>query len=281
MVPEIGGESPVDRHDGLRVISIIQPVYLPWLGYFEQMALADVFVAMDDVQYTPRDWRNRNRIKNASGSMWLTVPVRQHSRAARINEIKLNYDHDWRRRHLRAIEVNYRGCVGFEPLFSEMERTFAAAPSMLVDLDLDLISVVGRFLGIRTPVYRSSDVPRNAGQDRGDTNDRIIEICRHFDSNVLYDGARAADFIDVERFQRAGIRVLFQDYCHPRYPQRFGEFISHQSTVDLIMNVGVDAPRILRSSPTPSVLSERTGAFSEAGATGRADHSMPSSQALS
>lgn len=272
MTLQVAGGGGSDRCHGLRVISMIQPVYLPWLGYFEQMAMADIFVALDDVQYTPRDWRNRNRIKHASGSMWLTVPVRRHPRTARIGEIEVNYEQDWRRAHLRAIEVNYRGCVGFEPLYGELKRTYSAAPSLLADLDLDLISLVRRHLGITTPIHRSSDVPRKAAEDPGDANDRIIEICRYFDSNVLYDGARAVDFIDVERFRRAGIRVVFQDYRHPRYPQRFGDFISHQSAIDLIMNVGSDAPRILRTSPVAPALAEGERTYSADGSADRTVH---------
>ena len=104
-----------------RVIAILQPVYLPWLGYFEQMAVADHFVFMDDVQYTRHDWRNRNRIKTAAGSIWLTVPVRKHPRDALIRDVEINYSENWPRKHLRSIEISYRKCPYFEPLFRELE----------------------------------------------------------------------------------------------------------------------------------------------------------------
>ncbi len=235
------------------IIAILQPVYLPWLGYFEQMVVADRFVFMDDVQYTRRDWRNRNRIKTAGGSIWLTVPVVKHRRRARISDIEINYRQDWRRRHLRSIEVSYCKCPYFQPLFGELEQVLAATPARLLDLDCRLIRLLCRHLDISTPTSLSSEVPRaeeDAGTER-DKNQRIIDICRHFGADLLYDGARAADFIDVERFRQSGIEVVFQDYRHPTYQQAFGEFLSHQSAVDLVMNTGSEAPEILRGSPRP------------------------------
>lgn len=238
---------------GPKIVAILQPVYLPWLGYFEQMAVADHFVFLDDVQYTRHDWRNRNRVKTATGPIWLTVPVRKHRRDSPIHDIEINNREDWRRRHLRSIEVNYSKCPYFQPLYSELERELSVSRSRLVDLDTSLISLLCRHLAITTPTSLASAIAKTA-PSAGDPNRRILEICRHHEAEILYDGARAARFIDVERFRDAGIEVVFQDYRHPRYRQAFGEFLSHQAAIDLIMNTGPEAPAILRSSPLPRLL---------------------------
>lgn len=251
-----------------KAIGILQPVYLPWLGYFEQMACVDQFIFMDDVQYTRRDWRNRNRIKTASGSTWLTVPVRKHAREALINEIEINYAEDWVGRHLRTIEVSYKKCPHFQPLFDEIREVLGSRPARLSDLDCQLILLLSKYLDIQTPIAFSSEVPRRSEQCDEDLsisaagphfmkNQRIMDICEYFKAEILYDGAKAAEFIDLEGFRQAGIEVIFQDYQHPVYRQVFGEFVSHQSVIDLIMNAGADAPNILRSSPLPELLRNR------------------------
>lgn len=242
----------------VETIGILQPSYLPWLGYFEQLARADRFVFLDDVQYTRQDWRNRNRIKTASGPIWLTVPVKKHSLGAQIREIEVNYEHRWQRRHLLSIEQSYSKSRYFQPFFGELEQELSTRVSRLVDLDCRLIRLICRYLGIDTPTCRSSELPTNDGLRPvtgpgavSDPNQRLIDICRYFGAARFYEGASGAAYIDVERFQRSGLEVVFQAYRHPSYPQAFGDFVSHLSAIDLIMNTGPDAPEILRSSPPP------------------------------
>ncbi len=228
-----------------RTIGILQPVYLPWLGYFEQMAYADHFVFLDDVQYTHQDWRNRNRIKTATGSIWLSVPIRRRSHRTPLCDIEINTEHGWQRRHLRSIEQSYSKCPHFQPLFDELADEIRQPPTRLVDLDCRLIGLLCKYLEIDTPTSFASQVP----QAPGDKNQRLIDLCRHHGAELFYEGARGRDYIDVERFHRAGIDVIFQSYRHPVYRQAFGEFLSHQSAIDLIMNTGPEAPAILRGSP--------------------------------
>lgn len=233
-----------------KTIGILQPVYLPWLGYFEQLAYAGHFVFLDDVQYTHQDWRNRNRIKTANGSTWLTVPIRRRPHGTLLRDVEVNQEQPWRRRHLRSIEQSYRKCPHFEPLYSELAAELEAVPRRLVDLDVRLIRLLCGHLDIDTPTSYSSEV-RRQGAGR---QERLIEICRAQAATRFYEGARGADYIEVERFRRAGVEVIFQSYRHPTYSQPYGEFLSHQSAIDLIMNTGPEAPAILRSSPLPEPL---------------------------
>lgn len=258
-----------------RVIAILQPVYLPWLGYFEQMAYADLFVVLDDVQYTRHDWRNRNRVRTADGPVWLTVPVRRHARSATIREIRVNFETDWQRRHLRTIELAYGRCSFIEPLYSELEAAYAHRDELLLDLDVRLMRVLAACLGVSTPIAMASEVPLRADPDHRDLNGRIIDICHYFSASVLYDGAKAAAFIDRGRFRRVDLEVVFQDYRHPEYRQRFPGFISHLSAVDLIMNAGPAAPGLLRTSPVPDTLRNACARGSGELPSAGADESKP------
>lgn len=240
-------------------IGILQPAYIPWLGYFEQIAYVDLFVFMDDVQYTRHDWRNRNRVRTSGGESWLTVPVKRHAFGTPINEVQINYSKDWIRKQLKTLELNYRVCRHFNPFFENFKKQLLTRPERLVDLDCGLIHEISRYLQIATPFALASEVKREpapADADADAKNWRILEICRHYNATVLYDGASAAQFIDVQRFAREGCRVVFQEYAHPSYPQRFGKFLTHMSTLDLIFNLGGDARDVLLSSPPPD-LSQR------------------------
>ncbi len=237
--------------DHRKTIGILQPVFLPWLGYFEQMAQADHFIFLDDVQYTRQDWRNRNRIKTASGPIWLTVPTKKHPHRSSIRDIKINQEHDWQRRHIKSIEQNYGRCPYFQPFFSELVEAYRRDLRILVDLDCRLIKLMCRYLEIDTPTSFSSDVPRpapdvRAEADGGPRTQRLIDICKHHRADRFYEGARGRDYININTFRSAGVDVIFQDYQHPEYPQQFGEFLSHMSAIDLIMNTGPEAPKILR-----------------------------------
>ncbi len=254
---------PANSNNRRIIIGIIQPTFLPWLGYFEQIACADHFVLLDDVQYTHQDWRNRNRIKTASGPVWLTVPIRRRNHRALISEIVINYEKDWVARHLKTIRQNYGKCRYSQPLFSELEAVYRCRYQQLVELDVHLTKLLCQYLQIDTPISLSSQIPRIGDASEvdpagprlaPDKNLRLIEICRHFSVNLFYEGASGASYIDIERFQRHDITVVFQNYRHPTYPQRHGEFLPYMSVVDLIMNTGPEAGQILRSSPVPEQL---------------------------
>lgn len=230
-----------------KILGILQPCYLPWLGFFEQMAMVDHFVLLDDVQYTRQDWRNRNRIKTSSGVIWLTVPIQRRSHKALLNEIMINDETRWQRRHLRSIAQSYSKCPFFQPLYADLEREIAGSRGSLVDLDCRLIRLLAGYLDIDVSLSFASEVPKLA-EGR---NERIRELLRAHRAICFYEGASGRDYLDVELLNRAGIGVVFQDYRHPVYRQVHGDFVSHLSAIDLIMNTGPEAPAILRSSPLP------------------------------
>lgn len=226
----------------MTLAAILQPSYLPWLGFFEQMTRADVFVYLDDVQYTKNDWRNRNRVKTASGPTWLTVPVATAGRLhQRIFEAELS-ETGFGRRHTRTVASAYAKA----PFLESAEGLFdiwSSPPTNLVDLNLAAIDWARTQLAITTPTLRSSSL----GIEETDPNRRLVEICRRIGATGFYEGAAGSSYLDVGLFESNGVSVSFQAYDHPWYPQQHRQlgFLSHLSVVDLILNTGPDAKAIL------------------------------------
>ncbi len=142
------------------LIGILQPGYLPWLGFFEQMDRIDKFVILDDVQYTKADWRSRNRIRvdNEEGYVFLTAPVRRTAVNAKIRDMEIDYSHKWVKRHLNLLKHNYRDAEYFDEYFPRMEEVYSKRPKYLIDLDMALAHVIAQGFGITTHIVFSSSL---------------------------------------------------------------------------------------------------------------------------
>ena len=233
------------------IISIMQPCFVPWLGYFEQMALADIFVYMDDVQYTKKDWRNGNQLKSPYGVKNISFSVKKTSRETLIKEIEISYNQPWEDTLFNQISNWYRKSTFFNEIMEVLTPHIYNKYLKLLDLNLNLNDAILKYLDIHTPFFFTSDIPRQS-QNK---NERVLEICKHFEGvDILYDGKKARDFIDVEYFQSNGIHVIFQDYQHTPYPQLWGEFVPYMSIIDLLMNCGKESKKIILSSPLPEEL---------------------------
>ncbi len=225
----------------MKTVAILQPGYLPWLGYFEQMERADVFVHMDDVPFTRKDWRSRNRIRLNDQPHWLSVPVIKQPLGTSIRDMRIDYSQNWVRKHCGSIESAYRKAPFFEALADCIFPILDDREEFLVDLDVRLVMELRQWFQIKTPCVFSSQLdvgPR-------DKVDRIIGICRAVGATRLYDGQAAKAFIDTEYFAEAGIEVEFQDYRHPVYDQGGEGFIPYLSAIDLIVRCGAQARTVL------------------------------------
>lgn len=225
-------------------VAILQPGYLPWLGFFDQMRRASMFVLYDDVQYDKHGWRNRNRIKSPNGPHWLTVPVLhsgQHS--PRIKDVRIDNRTPWRRKHLETLRQQYARApyaAAFLPAFADV---LGREWERLIDLNGAMMGLVADWLEISTPVVMASTLGIG-----GEQSGRLLEICRHFGARRYLSGDAARDYLDVAMFAEAGIEVEWQNYQHPIYSQLYGSFASHLSAVDLILNCGPDSAAILGAS---------------------------------
>jgi len=222
-------------------VAVLQPGYLPWLGYFDLMRWADVFVVYDDVQFDKHGWRNRNRVKCGHGLQWLTVPVRLHGRdRPRILDVEIDDTKDWARKHVATIRQCYAHALHLEPYATELEMTLEQRWRSLVDLDLELAALLARWLGIESRVVRSSQLGIS-----GSRNERLLAICQSFGADRYRTGAAAREYLDVELFARSGIEVEWQNLDHPVYPQLHGGFVSHLSALDVILNCGESSASVL------------------------------------
>ena len=243
------------------ILAAHQPAFLPWLGYLDKMAKADVFVLMDDLQYEAQNFQNRNRIKLCSGTAWLTVPLRRGTQSERICDKQIcndgNPKQHWQRRAWRTLLANYRRAPHFPRYADELEHVFARPWERLLDLDIHVLELARKWLGIRARVVRSSSLAL-----AGTKTSRIVDMCQKMKARAYLTGSGGSQgYLDTELLGRNGIAVVWQSFAHPIYPQRFGEvgFLPNLAFVDLILNCGPAARDILFPSSHPS----RAGAAEE------------------
>ncbi len=223
------------------IVSIHQPQYLPWLGYFDKIDKADVFVLLDDVQFKKNEWQNRNKIKTAQGWQWLTVPV-TYQYPQRINEVGINNRDRWQHRQRQALLSNYRKAPFWHCLEGLLEEIFASEWQYISALNIHVVRRLAEVLGIGTPIHISSEI----GTFPEDPDERLIAITKHFGSETYLAGSGGRDYMDLQKYEKNGLNVLFQDFKHPQYQQLFGMFQPFMSVIDLIFNHGNESIHILR-----------------------------------
>ena len=214
------------------VVTIHQPAYLPWLGYLDRIARSDLFIFLDTVQFERNSFTNRNRIKSASGPLWLTIPVclRNHLNTT-IADVDIDEQRDWRRKHLSTIAQNYRGAPGFSCRFDRLAASYAKETSRLAELCFDQLAFWLVELDIATPVVRASELPIE-----GRKSDLVLALCRHAGAHTYLSGPFGRDYLEEKKFAEAGIEVRYHEYAHPNYPQLHGEFVPAMGIVDYWMN---------------------------------------------
>ncbi len=226
----------------MTTLVVLQPGYIPWLGFFDQMLRSDVFVYYDDVQFDKHGWRNRNRIKSPSGPIWLTVPVLSGGRhGQRIQEVEIDNRVPWARKHMAAIVHNYARAPYLKNYIPQLEELLCKKWDLLVDLDMAVVLLMCEWLDIRRPIVRASELGI-----RGGKTERLLNICKHFQAKCYLSGDSAKEYLDFAVFSADGIDVEWQEYCHPVYPQLHGEFFPYLSVLDLILNTGPEATSILK-----------------------------------
>jgi len=215
------------------IVAVHQPQYLPWLGYFDKIDKADIFVLLDAVQFKKNEWQNRNKIKTAQGWQWLTVPV-MYKYPQLINEVTINNKVNWQHKQRQAILSNYKKAPHYEMLEGFFENLFASSWQLISRLNIEIVKRLVQILGIDKPLYVASEI----GQFPHDPDDRLIAITKHFGADTYLAGSGGREYMDLEKYDKSGIRVIFQDFKHPVYDQLFGEFEPFMSVIDLIYNHG-------------------------------------------
>lgn len=237
----------------MKTVVITQSNYIPWRGYFAMIAQADELIVLDCVQYTRRDWRNRNQIKTPSGIQWLTIPVEVKGKYLQaIDETRIA-DPAWAAAHVRSLQANYRRAQAYEsaaPWIFDLLEGAAKCP-MLTEVNIALLSAMCGYLGISTPIRQSTDVLPRSELVAMSPTDRLLHLSLAACATNYLSGPAAQSYLDTGRFEQAGISVEWMDYSgFPDYQQCWGDFESKVSIVDLLLNCPVE-PRsyLVRSKP--------------------------------
>ncbi len=218
----------------MRVVAIHQPNYLPWFGFIHKIAKSDLFVILDHVEFSRRSFINRNRVKGPNGEIWLTVPVKVHGRM-RIMDVPIDTEQKWREKHLKSLRLFYGKAPYFKEIFPHIEEVYERDRESLADLNVDLIYRLIDILNLRTKFVRSSTL-----NPQGKKMEMIVDICKKVDADAYLSGQGAKKYQDSEYFSMNGINLIYQEFEHPVYPQRFGKFVPNLSIVDMLFNVGVE-----------------------------------------
>lgn len=224
-------------------VAIVQSNYVPWRGYFDLIASVDEFILLDDVQYTRRDWRNRNRIKTPQGTRWLSIAVNVRGRYSQaICETEVA-DSGWAQRHWRTLDQNYREAAGYEDSGNFLKELYASAPTTyLSEINRHFLGAVCERLDIETPLTLSLDYGAV-----GAKSERLVDLCRKADANVYVSGPSAKAYLDEKQFEAAGITVSWFEYGpYPNYDQVHPPFDPQVSVIDTLLCTGKQAAQYVR-----------------------------------
>jgi hypothetical protein len=246
--------------DGTPTAAIMQPTYLPWIGYFDLIDSVDVFVLLDNVQLARQSWQTRNRIKGTDGrELLLSIPIqRSELKSTFIYEAKVNDATRWRRKHLASIDLSYRKCAHAERSIDLMRSCILQDSDLLVDITASIIRASVQMLGITTPVVSIRDV----GTFESTRDDLLVDVCRALGATTYLSARGSNTYIEEKSssgaFAGSGVALLYQHYEHPTYRQPGPDFISHLGIIDLLCNVGAaDGLDLIRSGRrTPFVSDE-------------------------
>ena len=230
------------------IVAAHQPHYLPWLGYLDKLAKADRFVLMDDLQYEDQNFQNRQRLKLADGPHWITVPLERAPQSARIIDRKIDNSgyggrHHWQRRTWRTLCVHYGRAPHFARYAGDLEIVYTRRWEWLFDLQLHMLELARAWLDIDTPIVRASALRLG-----GAKTDRIADFCAKLGAKIYLTGrGGSAGYLESEKLASAGVTVMWQQFTHPTYPQRYPAcgFVSHLGFLDLVLNCGPESAAVV------------------------------------
>lgn len=224
--------------------AIVQPAYLPWRGYFHLIQKSDVFVFFDDVQYTDRDWRNRNRIKTANGLRWLTIPVHHAGSIERgrpINEIAIAWEQAWNQKHLATLAQSYSGAPAFRQYLPRLEELYSRKTPLLADFTIESTIAIAGVLGLGARKFlRSSELGVS-----GRKTERLLAILERVGADHYISGPAAKAYLEEEKLRGAGITLEYMEYDYPPYEQLYPPYEPAVSILDLLFMEGSRSPQLI------------------------------------
>jgi len=229
------------------IASIHQPAYLPWLGYFEKIAAADVFVFFDTTQFEKNSYINRNKINTDTGAQWLTVPVETKGKFQNnvLIDTKIVSHSNWNIKHWKSIEQAYKHAPFFSDYAADIEKFYTSDWTSLSDLCWEMLRYFVTLFELSTRLVRSSELDGVTGVK----TDIVISLCKTVGADTYISGALGRNYLEEEKFTKENITLSYQDFKHPVYPQRSKDFVSHLAVIDALFNCGVrDVMTFIQSS---------------------------------
>ncbi len=233
------------------ILSVHQPQYLPWLGYFDKVAASDIFVFLDLPQYKKREFQNRNRVKGPQGEIWLSVPVISKGKFEQaIKDVEIDNTQDWQASHWKTLELNYKKAPHWALYAPALRPFYEKRWDKLCALNLEMDAYFLGALGIKTPWKIESDLGTGT-----QSTERLIELCQKTGSKGYLSGSGGKDYMDEERFKLEGLGLSYQHYTHPSYQQQWPKagFLPFMSIVDLLFNEGPNSLAILQGKERAAI----------------------------
>lgn len=225
-------------------VAVHQPEFLPWLGFIDKIRQCDTFVLLDCVQFEKNYFQNRNRIRTAWGSAWLTVPVFTKRRFGQtIREVSIRNEDVWRRKHRESLVQHYRAAPFFKEHFPALEALYDQCGNSLADFNIAVIAWLAGAFGLARRFVRASELAV-----AGRRSELLLGICEALGAREYLSGVSGKTYLDESLFVRAGIAVRYQDFRHPVYRQCYEPFLPMMTSVDLLFNAGPEALRVVRES---------------------------------
>lgn len=223
----------------MKIISIHQPNYIPWLGYFYKISQSDCFIFLDDAQYSNEGMHNYHYIKTPQGPIRLKVPVQQ-TLGDKINEVRTKDELDWKNKHLRLIESNYIQAKFFKEVFNDLQSLYSPDYKSIAKMNSSIIIFICKKLGLKTEFLESSSLNIYSSKE-----EKIIDICQALNANVYLSGTGARAYQNEENFIRRGIQLNYLEYKPFVYPQLWNGFYANVSVVDYLMNCGYEWKNVI------------------------------------
>jgi hypothetical protein len=226
-------------------VAIMQPTYLPWIGYFGLMDSVDIFIHLDSVQFAKRSWQQRNQIKTEKGPTWLTVSVLSKGlRDQKITDVRIDLEKKSLNKQIRTIELAYSKTPYFRAYADGLFAIMALNQGGLSKLNIELIKWLRKILGIQTPLICASEL-----ETVGTKASLLLHLCQQVNGEEYISPPSSEEYLSESSvFKNAGIPIRYFKFNHPKYQQRYGEFISHMSIIDLLFNEGPRSMEIIQKS---------------------------------
>jgi hypothetical protein len=224
------------------ILTAHQPTYLPWLGLFHKIAIADCYVSYDHVALSRYDYVTRNTVRAHNGPCSLIVPIRRAAGQQIIKNVIVDYSRPWPAKHWRTIYLSYHKAPYFSQYAPFFEDFYKKEWASICEMNNYFLAWTLRTLGIQREIVSSSSLDISAIKSAG-----VLEMSTALGANCFIFGTHGKKYADVEAFHRKDVAPIFQEYIHPTYPQVHGDFVSHLSIIDLLFNCGPQSFEILMS----------------------------------